>query len=384
MTYNKIGLFLLLCIGINAFTSCQSAQTDDEELKAKAAKMLMFGFRGTSLEDAPEIKIFLESHPPGGLILFDYDVPSKSRPRNIISPEQLSQLTQSIKQAASGHILIALDQEGGKVARLKERYGFPVFPSAQKTAAMSLDSAALIYQQMASEIHKMGFNVNFAPVVDLNTNPQCPVIGKIERSFAADPDSVTAFAEVFINAMNKYDIRSCLKHFPGHGSSQADSHLGFTDVSNSWQEDELLPYSKLIQNDAAEAIMTAHVFNKRIDSVYPASLSHVTLTDILRKKLGFKGLIISDDMAMSAIVDHYGLEEAILLAVNAGVDLLIFSNNGKIYDPHLPQKTLHILVQLVKQGKIPLSRVDDAVRHIENYAGQGQTGFENGAERSIK
>ncbi len=370
MTYNKISLFFLLSIGINVFTSCQSVQPDDDALKAKAAKMLMFGFRGTSLEDAPEIKNFLDKHPPGGLILFDYDVPSKSRPRNIISPEQLSQLTQSIKQAASGHILIALDQEGGKVARLKERYGFPVFPSAQKTAALGLDSAALIYKQMAAEIHRMGFNVNFAPVVDLNTNPLCPVIGKIERSYAADPDSVAAFAEVFINAMNNNDIRTCLKHFPGHGSSLSDSHLGFTDVTGSWQEDELLPYRKLIKSNAVEAIMTAHVFNKRIDSVYPASLSHVTLTDILRKKLGFKGLIISDDMAMSAIVDHYGLEEAIQMAVNAGVDLLIFSNNGKIYDPELPQKALDILVQMVKEGKIPLSRVDDAVQRIGNYGGQ--------------
>ncbi len=372
MTYRKISTFLLLCLGFNVFTSCQSVQTDDDALKAKAAKMLMFGFRGTSLEDAPEIKQFLEEHPPGGLILFDYDVPSKSRPRNISSPEQLSQLTQSIKQAASGNILIALDQEGGIVARLKERYGFLVFPSAQKTATLGLDSAAMIYEQMAAEIHKMGFNVNFAPVVDLNTNPHCPVIGKIERSYAADPDSVAEFAEVFINAMNKSDIRSCLKHFPGHGSSLADSHLGFTDVSESWQEDELLPYSKLIKNNAVEAIMTAHVFNKRIDSVYPASLSHVTLTDILRKKLGFKGLIISDDMAMSAIVDHYGLEEAILLAVNAGVDLLVFSNNGKDYDPMLPEKALDILVQLVKQDKISSSRMDEAVRRVERYMGQRQ------------
>lgn len=363
----KFLVFVLALFLATPLPGCQNHDGDELSLEQKAARMLMFGFRGGHLADTSILNRFLQAHPPGGLILFDYDVPSHSRPRNISSPEQLSALTQSLKDAAGGKLLIAVDQEGGKVARLKSRYGFADFPSAASVSELSTDSAKKIYSEMAAMLQNAGINFNLAPVVDVNINAECPVIGRLGRSYSPDPADVVLYATAFIEAMANHRIASCLKHFPGHGSAHTDSHKGFTDVSQTWTEKELLPYQKLIENGFAEAIMTAHVFNEHLDPDDPASLSYETLTGLLRNKLQFKGLIISDDMAMSAIVDHYGMEEAIKKAILAGADLLIFSNNGHDYDPQRAIRALNIIVELVEQGEIPVQRINESCERVSGF-----------------
>jgi beta-N-acetylhexosaminidase len=269
-----------------------------------------------------------------------------------------------LQQLASTPLLIAIDQEGGRVNRLKEKFGFPPTVSAQSLGAAN-DPGATRRQaeQTATTLARLGINLNFAPVVDLNTNPENPVIGKLERSFSADSATVTWQAQVWIEAHHQHGILCALKHFPGHGSSRADSHLGFVDVTETWTRAELEPYRQLIQAGLADVIMTAHIFNAKLDPNVPATLSRPVLTGILRGELGYQGVVVSDDMQMKAISAHYGLESAIQQAVNAGVDILVFGNNS-LFDPEIAQKAISILRQSVKEGIISQGRIEESYQRI--------------------
>ena len=362
----RITLIFISIFSLFALSSCQ--EKDGDSLEKKAAKMLIIGFRGTTIEDSNHIKKDIINLGIGGVILFEYDAPSKSRPRNIISAEQLKKLTTNLQNISSEKLIIAIDQEGGKVNRLKTKYNFPPAPSAKNIAEINnIDSSNFYAELLGKTVYDAGINLNFAPVVDVDINPDCPVIGKIERSFSENPEIVTKEATISITGMHKYGVKSCLKHFPGHGSALSDSHLGFTDVTNSWSKKELIPYSDLINSGICDAIMTAHIFNANIDPNYPATLSETTINNLLRKELYWNGLVISDDMDMGAIANNYGLEEAIKLSINAGVDILIFSNNGKKYNPNIASEAVKIIVNLVENGEIEESRIDEACRRIEAF-----------------
>jgi beta-N-acetylhexosaminidase len=156
-----------------------------------------------------------------------------------------------------------------------------------------------------------------------------------------------------------------VKHFPGHGSSLNDSHLGLVDVTETYKEKELFPYEFLQEESLLDAVMTAHVFNKEVDEEYPATLSPNFLEDILRERIGFKGVIISDDMQMGAIADHYGKEDSIIRAINSGCDILLFSNNGQEdYNENLPYEVQNIIYQAVIDGKISKERINDSYNRI--------------------
>ena len=174
---------------------------------------------------------------------------------------------------------------------------------------------------------ELGINCNFAPVVDLNSNPSNPVIGAIERSFSDEPAQVARHAAAWIEAHRARGVLSCLKHFPGHGSSATDSHLGFVDISDSWEQRELDPYRILLQQNKVDMVMTGHLFNRHLDPNNPATLSSPIINGLLRAELGFQGVVVSDDMQMKAITDHYSLEEAVCRSLAAGVDMLVFGNN---------------------------------------------------------
>jgi len=199
--------------------------------------------------------------------------------------------------------------------------------------------------------------------VDMNVNPDNPVIGKVERSFSAEPRVVANQAAIIIEEHRKQGIISTLKHFPGHGSSKADSHKGFVDVSDTWKPDEIKPYADLIAKGNVDMIMTAHIFNARLDSSVPATLSKRIITGILRDSLKYQGVIISDDMQMGAITDHYGLETALEKCINAGVDIVCFGNNLQ-YDPDIITKATSIIKRLVVEGKIPRTRIDESYKRI--------------------
>ena len=258
----------------------------------------------------------------------------------------------------------AADQEGGKVARLNETHGFPPTISAQELGERN--DPAFTYAQaeiMAKTLAAAGINHNLAPVVDINSNPANPVIGALGRSFSADPAVVIAQARAFIEAHHAQGVTTTLKHFPGHGSSQADSHLGLVDVSATWQRDELEPYRVLIGEGIVDTVMTAHVFNTQLDPTYPATLSPATITGILRDELGFDGVVITDDMNMQAITGQYGFEQAAVLAVQAGADLLAYGNNLN-YDPDVAQRAIAALAAAVQQGQLTEDRIAQSHHRI--------------------
>ena len=333
-------------------------------LAEKVGQMIMVGFRGLSVdENSPIVRHIQESHI-GSVVLFDYDAPTRTYDRNIQSPAQVAALTAALQAFSPTPLLIATDQEGGKVARLSPKWGFPATLSAQELGEMEdLEYVAFLLDEMAATVDASGINLNLAPVVDLNTNPDNPVIGAIGRSFGADAQVVIDHALTFIGAHRRQGVLTTLKHFPGHGSSTADSHKGFVDVTDSWSRRELTPYGTLIQQGAVDTIMTAHVFNEELDRTYPATLSKATITDLLRDELGFKGVVISDDMQMGAIADLYPYADAVALAINAGVDMLAIANNS-VYDEAIAPRTADLILGMVADGRIPVSRIDESYARI--------------------
>ncbi|MCD6191227.1 MAG: N-acetylmuramoyl-L-alanine amidase, partial [Sulfurimonas sp.] len=185
----------------------------------------------------------------------------------------------------------------------------------------------------------------------------------LERSYGSDSNVVASFARVMINEQKKQGITSVLKHFPGHGSSLDDSHKGFVDITKTWSTKELEPYEKLINEGQVDMIMTAHVFNEYLDQKYPATLSYRVNTEVLREKMKYRGLIISDDMQMKAISEHYSTKEAVTLAINAGVDILLFGN--QLAEISVDELVNTIFTQ-VKNGSISMSRIIESNERIQN------------------
>lgn len=362
-TAKIITTFLISAIYIQ-FVGCQSVQ--EPTLEEKVAQMVMVGFRGCELSENQQIKNDIQNLKIGGVVLFEYDVPSGSRPRNIASPQQLQQLCNDLQNLSKTPLLIAIDQEGGMVNRLKERYGFPKTVSQQYLGELNNgDSTKTYARQTALQLKQLGFNLNFAPCVDVNVNPDCPVIGKIGRSFSSDNEIVAKHAAMMVEEFRQEGVKTCIKHFPGHGSAKSDSHYGFTDISETWQTAELVPYKKLINSHFCDAIMTGHVFLAQKDSIYPATLSKNIVQHLLRDTLNWNGVVFSDDMNMEAITKNFGFEESIVLAINAGVDILVFSNNSKAgYDEHLAQKIIKAIVSAIKTGEIDEERIDESYQRI--------------------
>lgn len=364
---------LSLCLGIS--NTASSAEAAGLSLRDKIGQMLLIGFEGKKINSKSPIVKTIEKNNIGGVILFDYDYPSKTYNRNIESPKQVKQLNQNLQyftqQANLKHhrpqlpLLISVDYEGGQVTRLEKKYGFPEIKSAAEIGKGSFDKAQATAALMGKTLKKAGFNLNFSPELDVNVNPDNPVIGKKERSFSSDAIAVSSYAEIYSREFLNQNIECAYKHFPGHGSSTKDSHLNFVDVSDTWQPYELEPYQQLLNsNDACAVVMTGHIVNRQLDpSGLPATLSHSMLTQLLRKQLHFKGLIITDDLQMKAISDHYGLAQALVLSINAGADMLTFGNNLSV-KPQDPAMLIDMIQAKVLSGDIPIERINDAYQHI--------------------
>ena len=348
-----------------------SAASDaDVDIKVKIGQMLMVGFRGLTVDDASPIIRDIREERIGGVILFDYDVPSASPVRNIASPVQVKKLVAALQEGAPVPLFVAIDQEGGRVCRLKESYGFPPSVSARHLGSLdSVETTKRYADVTAGTLAGLGINLNFAPVVDLNTNPDNPVIGRLERSFSADPAVVTRHALAVIDSLHNRGILSAIKHFPGHGSSTADSHEGFVDITETWSPEEMIPFDRIVKAEKCNMIMTAHVFNGKLDPERPATLSYETTHHIVREYMGYQGVIISDDMQMKAIRDNYALEDAIERAVLAGVDIILFANNS-VFEEDIASRAGSILERLVQSGKIPADRIDASYRRIMELKGR--------------
>jgi beta-N-acetylhexosaminidase len=298
------------------------AISNAQDLQAEVGQMIIIGFQGDSVEDAgfKDALRQLEKGIIGGVLFLDH---------NIRSPVDLKRMTMAVKACACKFPpLIAIDEEGGRVQRLGKLGRDTYTPSAVRVASTAdATKAALTYRQLASRVASFGFNLNFGPVVDVNINPDNPVIGRLGRSFSPDPNVVVAFAEAFIGAHREVGVLTALKHFPGHGSSHRDSHLGAVDVTGIWVRDaELLPYRVLIGRGKGDLVMVGHLLNRAWGGV--ASIGDSTaISNLLRGELGFQGVVITDDLEMAAVRSNTpDFSTAFSMAVQAGNDILVVSN----------------------------------------------------------
>jgi beta-N-acetylhexosaminidase len=332
--------------------------------------MIMIGFKEAELTEDCPIARAIKDFSLGGAILYNIDLecyleekkkkPDLTRqeaaricPKNIVSPDQLRNLTSSLQGYSKNRLLIAIDQEGGLVSRLGPAAGFAETESP-KTLGEKNDLAvtARAAKAIARDLRRSGVNLNLAPVVDLSLNPE-GLIAKDGRSFGSDPNRVYRHATAFILAHREQGLLTTLKHFPGKGSAGQDTHFQVADVTSSYQPQELYPFSWLIQEGLVDAVMTSHILHRDWDAEYPISLSSKILRGFLRDQLGYQGVIISDDLLMGAVVKRFSLEEACLLAVEAGVDILLASNNSpEGYDPNLYVRIFETLVKAVEDGRI--------------------------------
>ncbi len=373
---------ILVFIFLFSLISCVEKKDNTEKnatipIAEKVGQMIMVGFRGTAISDSDAIYKMVTDYHIGGVVLYSRDLPSKETvKRNVISPTQLKKLNADLQAIDATKLLIAIDEEGGFVTRLSVDDGFEYHKSHQAIGKLNnLDSTKVWANTMASELAELGINMNFGPVIDLNINPLNPIIGARERSFSDSLETVIAHAKVFIKEHTKNHISCVPKHFPGHGSSDKDSHKGLANVTTTWSEKELTPFKTLINDKDINVVMTSHVYNENLDTL-PATLSPKIIEDLLRTDFGFDGVIISDDMQMRAISNFYEFETAIEKAIIAGVDMLLFSNNAAPcpentpdcieipFDPEIAKRAINHILKLVEEGKISEERIDDSYQRI--------------------
>ena len=341
-----------------------STPTPGTSLGHKIAGLMVVGFRGSSLSDAPWVRTALADSGLGGVILFDRDQLTGGS-RNILSPAQVKRLTGDLRAAAGARrVIVSVDQEGGVVTRLGPSHGFPSVASEATIGGASASTTRSWATSIATTLAANGFNLNFAPVVDLNVNPDSPAIGALDRSFSADSDVVVAKATVEIDAHRAAGVRTTLKHFPGIGSSTANTDFGVADVTKTWTRTELEPFRRLIAAGKVDVVMAGHVVNGQLDAAHPASLSKAVVTDLLRGELGWDGAVVTDDLQAAAITKAFGRDEAILLALEAGNDLLLFANQ-QVYDPNLVARVVKVVKAAVASGRIPESRIDEAYARVQ-------------------
>lgn len=281
----------------------------------------LWGFDGTGV--TPEIRRLIRDYPPAGFILFK---------RNIEDLKQVKELARELRSLSRTPLLIGIDEEGGRVRRLPAP--FVQYPPAATWGSLyeGRKNKKLLFEagfHLAHELLSLGINVDFAPVLDVNSNPKNPVIG--DRAFSSHPRMAGEAATAFFLGMKKAGLIACGKHFPGHGDTEADSHLTLPTVNRSKEilkKVELAPFRMAIRQ-GIPMLMTAHVVYRALDPENPATLSSKILRDLLRKKMKFKGIIISDDLEMKAISEKFSLAEASLRSLQAGVDLLLIGRGGE-------------------------------------------------------
>ncbi len=331
----------------------------DLPLETKIGQLILVGFNGVSAQDPSISKLQnqIQSGAIGGVILYG---------KNIESPQQTQALIDSLKQVPAPYpIFVAVDQEGGAVQRLNPDKGFEGWTPSAKTMAttQSIVQANTHYRRMARLLKLMGFNLNFGTVVDLEVKKNSPAIGKRKRSFSPDPYQVSHYAAAMLEAHLDMGIVSVIKHFPGHGSASGDSHTQAVDITYTWSDAELIPYQQLLYDPGVDMIMTAHLKHDDIDPRFPATLSKAHISQLLRQRLGFSGVVITDDLQMAAIHSHFELEESVVLALSAGCDILLFGNQ-LAYNESLGHHIRRIVLKAIKSGKLSESHIHDAYERV--------------------
>ncbi len=325
---------------------------EEMTLEQKLAQMLYVGVDGTSLSSLDQTLI--ADKDVGGIILLK---------NNVEDEMQLLQFIQDIKAANGDNMLplfIGVDEEGGRVSRIPEE----IFPNLPSNALIgTLNDAELshtIGALLAKKVQYFGFNMNFAPVLDVNNNPLNPVIG--DRSYSATADVVTTLGVATMKGMKEQHIIPVIKHFPGHGDTVVDSHYDLPVIHKTLAQLEaleLIPFRAAIA-EQADVVMVAHILYPLLDEQYPATLSSNIMHDLLREQLQFDGVIMTDDMTMGAIVEHYGLAEAVLLSMQAGADMVMVANHQTEHMEHI----MSMLTQAVEEGTLSIESIDGSVLRI--------------------
>jgi len=352
-------VFILLVLFVVSSFAQNYSKVNIEKM---IAKMVILGFNGENVDKNSQIYKDIQ-FGLGGVILFDKDSNDKTKVKNIRNKEQLKKLNKELQGILEQKLLISIDQEGGAVQRLKSDMGFVNTLKASQIAQKGEGFAKSSYQALAGDLSSMGINLNFAPVVDLALNKNNKVIVSRRRSFSQDSNTVIKYASIFMDELKNKNIICVLKHFPGHGSSLDDSHLGFVDITKTWSKKELEPYRYFIDNKKADVIMTAHVFNENLDKNYPATLSYNINTKLLRQELKYQGVLVSDDLQMSAITKHYDLKTTLKLAINSGVNLLLFAN--QLAKPITLQEIINIVYNEILNENISLEKIIESNKKID-------------------
>lgn len=323
-------------------------------VEEKAGQVLMLAFRKDAfgnpiLNTTEDLLSVLHQIKPGGVILFS---------ENIQKEEQINDFINELQETSIISLLIAVDEEGGRVSRLTGKgIGFPELPGnrvlGENADAQEVRESGNL---LGKHLRELGFNMNMAPVADVDSNPENPVIG--DRSFGSDPELVGMFAWEQAEGMMEEGIIPVFKHFPGHGDTSEDSHFEQVILPHSserMEQVELVPFQKAIK-EGIPAIMTAHLIVPAYDEIFPATLSESILTGLLREKMGYKGVIVTDALEMAAISKEWGSGEAAVKALNAGADLLLM--------PPEPLDAHEAIVEAVKDGRLSESKLDESVSRI--------------------
>ncbi len=357
MRFFKFFLVFFLASFLASFFNHSKAQKLDS-LDIKIGQMILIGMAGTSVDSAVLREV--SAGKVGAIIYFEKNIP------NTNSFAGFKKIGWAYQKAAPIPLFICIDQEGGRVNRLKEKYGFPRSITASAIGrSRSLDSALFYAESTAATLAGLGINVNFAPCVDLAANSENTVIVKAGRSYSNNEDSVAMFAREVVRAHRKFGIITTLKHFPGHGSSSVDTHFGIADVTTTWTEREIKPYTQLWKEGYVDGVMSSHIVNQKLDpKALPGTLSKRVLDSLLRRVIGFDGVVFSDDMQMNAIDKYYGLGESIKLAINAGIDIMCFSNNIRQSKVRTVDTVHTIIRRYVETGEIDKERIDRSFKRI--------------------
>ena len=352
-------------LGLVLVAGCGPALAPDSArqiaIEREIGSLFLVGLTATNAVGNADTEKLLCELRVGGVLLLG---------RNVVDAEQLARLTaglQAQSERCTGRkLFVAVDAEGGNVMRLAPRSGWPATFSARELGTSNdFVLTELEARRIGAMLRAGGINWDLAPVVDVGYNPANPVIVGASRSFGATPQQVTEHARAFVRGLRAEGVLTTLKHFPGHGSSFDDTHLGFTDVTGTASPElELVPYRALIADGLADSVMTAHVYNQRLDRDYPATLSRATINGLLRGEIGFKGAVVSDDLRMGAIERQYGIGEAAVLALDAGVDVLL------IVDDRLPdgrsatELALTAIGRALARGTLDPARVEAALDRV--------------------
>ena len=331
-------------------TSAWAADAD-----RRIGQLLMLGFYGdtTGFKSAKALARDIASGHAGGVVFLRHNVGSRSG---------VEGLTRMFLDAGGRNVpLISVDQEGGKVQRLGEKHGYTDIPEAGRVATrLSPEKAAALYARAGEELRRSGFNVNLAPAIDLH-DPNNPVIGKYERAYGTDPETVAAYGAAFIEGFQRAGVSCVAKHFPGHGTSRGDSHDGFVNITRTWMGKELEPFRQLANR--APMVMGGHLVHAELTGSQPVTFSRELLEGTLRGKLGFTGAIMTDDLDMGAIRQNYEVRDAVVRSVAAGNDIVLMSNSAQP-DDGFARRAVGWVKSAIEDGELTRERIDEAYERV--------------------